>query len=51
MKDPKATVRLKEEVLRRFKVKTAKNGTTIQAILEMAVIAYLIEKKPAEAKI
>lgn len=41
MKDPKATVRLTEKTLRRFKSKTAQKGTTIQEVLKQAVDTFL----------
>ena len=44
MKDPKATVRLTEKTLRDFKTKLAKNGQTMQEVLEMAVKSYLMKK-------
>lgn len=41
MKDPKLTVRLPEPVIRTFKSRLAKNGLTVQEILEKAVMDYL----------
>ncbi len=46
MKDTKATVRLSEEVLRRFKVKLALQSETMQEVLEVAVMDYIKRPKP-----
>ena len=49
MKDPKATVRLPENKLKAFKLKTIKNGTTIQEVLASCIDAYLHRKDVLKA--
>jgi predicted HicB family RNase H-like nuclease len=44
MKDPKLTVRVSQEVYKRFRVKCFKNGQSVQEVLETAITSYLAEK-------
>lgn len=44
MKDPKLTVRVSQEVYKRFRLKCFKNDHTVQEVLEQAILAYLAEK-------
>jgi hypothetical protein len=49
MKDPKLTVRVSQEVYKRFRLKCFKNDQTVQEVLETAIDEYLYKKDVLKA--
>lgn len=50
MKDPKLTVRVPQATYKQFRLKCFKNDTTVQKVLETAIMTYLGEKTALKGK-